>query len=82
MIRKGSYWLLVMIHLPIKMIKNAATGNLTPAYEDDQKTQLLLMLLLPMKMKLINWTLNKNKADYFDEQLQGLILGWAVTELG
>ena len=34
----------------MKMIKNVATADVNLIYEDDKKTQLLLMLLLPMKM--------------------------------
>ena len=30
--------------------ENAITDDVTPAYEDDKKTQLLLMLILPMKL--------------------------------
>ena len=37
--------------------QNAATTNVTPVYEDDKEMQLLLMLLMPMKMKHMDWTL-------------------------
>ena len=43
----------------MKMIKKAAMTNFTPVYEDDKEMQLLLMLLMPMKMKHMDWTLPK-----------------------
>ena len=48
-----------MLLLPMKMEKNAEMNNVTPVYEDDKEMQLLLMLLMPMKMKHMDWTLPK-----------------------
>ena len=39
-----------MLLQSMKMIKNVATADVNLVYEDDKKTQLLLMLLLSMKM--------------------------------
>ena len=41
--------------------EKAATADVTPVYEGDKEMQLLLMLLLPMKMKHMECTLEKIK---------------------